>query len=303
MGVGWGLGVGKAGQGWIRGLMELPCNPWAPTHWLLRDSKTPAAARSCGMGRGLPWTTRLTTTPTPTITISTTAWAATFATTWLPPSTPPATAPWTSSARWRGQVRVHGHGGEGAEGSGRGGGEAGVNPAEGGVGGGREQCQGTVPIKHSKALHICTPQPLAQAPTFTPASLPLPNTLAGLAPIAGALAVEMVAALLQHPLGPGAPASTCVASSGKPGAGAAAAGAGGVVPEPALGHVPHMVRGQLSGFSQSVMEGRAFSQCTACSAAVVGRYLEGGWDFVLQAIKVGRLWGTRSLPVPVTVRA
>lgn len=54
----------------------------------------------------------------------------------------------------------------------------------------------------------------------------------GLAPVAGALAVELVAALLQHPLKAAAPASTSAADGA------------------ALGAVPHMVRGQLSAFSQ-----------------------------------------------------
>ncbi len=51
----------------------------------------------------------------------------------------------------------------------------------------------------------------------------------GLAPIAGALAVELLAALLQHPDGLHAPTL----------------GPGG-----ALGAVPHMIRAQLAGFSQ-----------------------------------------------------
>jgi ubiquitin-like modifier-activating enzyme ATG7 len=54
----------------------------------------------------------------------------------------------------------------------------------------------------------------------------------GLAPVAGALAVELVAALLQHPLKAAAPASTSAADGA------------------ALGAVPHMVRGQLSAFRQ-----------------------------------------------------
>eukprot|EP00798_Chlamydomonas_sp_ICE-L_P015222 gene15222-21301_t len=90
----------------------------------------------------------------------------------------------------------------------------------------------------------------------------------GLAQIAGALAVELVAALLQHPLGIYAPAN----------------------PEPsaamaALGPVPHMIRAQLSGFNQVCMVGSAFSQCTACSEVVVKAYNERGWDFILEAIQ------------------
>ncbi|KIY95304.1 autophagy-related protein 7 [Monoraphidium neglectum] len=89
----------------------------------------------------------------------------------------------------------------------------------------------------------------------------------GLAPIAGALAVELMAALLQHPLGVDAPS----AAGGESAA--------------ALGPVPHMLRGQLSGFSQVSMEGRAFSQCTACSDAVVALWRARGAAFVMEALR------------------
>ena len=45
-----------------------------------------------------------------------------------------------------------------------------------------------------------------------------------------------------------------------------------------------MLRGSLWGFSQTAMEGRAFSGCTACSEAVVGAYREVGWELVLGAL-------------------
>ena len=92
----------------------------------------------------------------------------------------------------------------------------------------------------------------------------------GLAHIAGALAVELLAALLQHPAGVDAPAP-----GPRDAAGAAAA----------LGPVPHMLRGQLSGFSQVAMEGRAFSQCTACSEAALAQWRARGADFVLEALR------------------
>ncbi|GBF90994.1 ubiquitin-like modifier-activating enzyme [Raphidocelis subcapitata] len=96
----------------------------------------------------------------------------------------------------------------------------------------------------------------------------------GLAPIAGALAVELLAALLQHPAGVDAPA---------PGAGGAGGGGGGEG-EAALGPVPHQIRGQLSGFSQVCMTGAAFSQCTACSEAVLSEWRARGPAFVLEAM-------------------
>lgn len=96
----------------------------------------------------------------------------------------------------------------------------------------------------------------------------------GLAPIAGSLAVEMMAALLQHPLRGAAPA---------PGGDGGSSGSGAGT----LGPVPHMIRGQLSGFSQTCMVGQAFSQCTACSQAVLQAYAADGWGFLL---KVRFVW-------------
>ena len=51
-------------------------------------------------------------------------------------------------------------------------------------------------------------------------------------------------------------------------------------------HVMLQVRGQLNGFSQMCLTGEAFRQCTACSPAVVDRYRQHGWDFVLEALQV-----------------
>lgn len=104
----------------------------------------------------------------------------------------------------------------------------------------------------------------------------------GLAPIAGSLSVELMAALLQHPLqghapAPGSGSAAAGASSSSAGADSAAAGA--------LGPIPHMIRGQLSGFSQTCMVGQAFSQCTACSAAVLQQYRADGWGFLLRVLQ------------------
>ncbi len=93
----------------------------------------------------------------------------------------------------------------------------------------------------------------------------------GLSAIAGALASELMAAVLQHPLGAAAPP-----------AGSAASQALAAAHELPLGEAPHMIRGQLGGFSQMCLTGQAFRQCTACSPAVVEQYRQRGADFVLQ---------------------
>jgi ubiquitin-like modifier-activating enzyme ATG7 len=101
----------------------------------------------------------------------------------------------------------------------------------------------------------------------------------GLAPIAGALSAELLAALLQHPLGVEAPAEAAAEASRdeeqqddeeQP-------------PPPALGPVPHMIRGHLSGFSQVCMSGGAFPQCTACGPAVVRAWRARGAALVREA--------------------
>ena len=88
----------------------------------------------------------------------------------------------------------------------------------------------------------------------------------------GAVAVELMACTLQHP----------------DGMHAAAAVPGQHVDHTALplGPVPHMVRGQLSGFSQMCLSGQAFSQCTACSPTVVEQFRQHGWPFLWHALQV-----------------
>ena len=52
-----------------------------------------------------------------------------------------------------------------------------------------------------------------------------------------------------------------------------------------LGGVPHMIRGQLGGFQQTVLTGRAFSQCTACSATVVDAWRSHRWRFIADSLQ------------------
>ncbi|KAG2455180.1 hypothetical protein HYH02_000996 [Chlamydomonas schloesseri] len=91
----------------------------------------------------------------------------------------------------------------------------------------------------------------------------------GLAPVAGALATELLAAVVQQREGVCAPPPSVQQREGT---------------APPLGSAPHMIRGQLASFSQVVMEGWAFGQCTACSAAVVDAYRRRGWGLVAEAL-------------------
>jgi ubiquitin-like modifier-activating enzyme ATG7 len=99
----------------------------------------------------------------------------------------------------------------------------------------------------------------------------------GLSSIAGSLAVELLSAVVQHPAGIAAPAA------GSPQAAAEMESAHAEGRRmPPLGDVPHMIRGQLGGFSQFCLHGEAFEQCPGCSAVVVNEYRVRGLDFVLR---------------------
>lgn len=96
-------------------------------------------------------------------------------------------------------------------------------------------------------------------------------TRPGLAPIASALAVELLVGILHHPLGISAEAefgnSLDSGSSEQP-----------------LGILPHQIRGALSQFSQMILVGHSSNSCTACCPTVIIEYRKRGLDFVLQAI-------------------
>lgn len=94
-------------------------------------------------------------------------------------------------------------------------------------------------------------------------------TRPGLAPIAGATAVELLVALLHHPDGAAAESEHALALSEKP--------------TSPLGIVPHQIRGFLTHMTPMITSLRAFDRCTACSEAVVGGYKKDGLGFLTAA--------------------
>ncbi|XP_072952894.1 ubiquitin-like modifier-activating enzyme atg7 [Typha angustifolia] len=95
-------------------------------------------------------------------------------------------------------------------------------------------------------------------------------TRPGLAPIASALAVELLVGILHHPDGiyaPGEIANSILSSSEQP-----------------LGILPHQIRGSLPQCALLTLIGHSSGSCTACSDAVVSEYRRRGLEFVLQAI-------------------
>jgi ubiquitin-like modifier-activating enzyme ATG7 len=97
----------------------------------------------------------------------------------------------------------------------------------------------------------------------------------GLAPLASALAVELLVALLHHPAGVHAPSVACATAGGGGGGGGDAAAAAGCEPSP-LGLVPHQIRFFLSSFAPLLAATPAQATCTACGDGVVGAYREAG---------------------------
>jgi len=99
-------------------------------------------------------------------------------------------------------------------------------------------------------------------------------TRPGVAAIASALLVELLASILQHPEKQHAPAPVPSAKSD-------------YERDPtdhALGIVPHQIRGFLSSFQNMVIRGRSYPQCSACSKPIVDAYKSDGWAFVKKAL-------------------
>ncbi|XP_066553921.1 ubiquitin-like modifier-activating enzyme ATG7 [Amia ocellicauda] len=88
----------------------------------------------------------------------------------------------------------------------------------------------------------------------------------GLAMIAGALAVELMVSILQHPEGGYAVASSSDDRMNEP--------------PTSLGLVPHQIRGFLSRFDNVLPASLAFDKCTACSSVVLDHYEREGFLFL-----------------------
>ncbi|XP_038628250.1 ubiquitin-like modifier-activating enzyme ATG7 isoform X1 [Tachyglossus aculeatus] len=88
----------------------------------------------------------------------------------------------------------------------------------------------------------------------------------GLAMIAGALAVELMVSVLQHPEGGYAVASSSDDRMNEP--------------PTSLGLVPHQIRGFLSRFDNVLPVSLAFDKCTACSSKILDQYEREGFHFL-----------------------
>jgi len=93
----------------------------------------------------------------------------------------------------------------------------------------------------------------------------------GLAPVAGALAVELAIAVMHHPLKARAPADIAATVHHRV-----------VDLDHPLGLLPHSIRGFLTHYTTILPCTAAFPHCTACSKNVVQRYRNDAFDFVQQ---------------------
>lgn len=108
-------------------------------------------------------------------------------------------------------------------------------------------------------------------------------TRPGVAPLASALAVELLVSITQHRLKGRAPApqpATTSASHIQ-----SAPPTDPTLPDShPLGTVPHQLRGFLSTWQTIIIKGKAYDCCAGCSPAILKAYEDGGWDFVKRAI-------------------
>ncbi|KAL0870608.1 hypothetical protein ABMA27_005568 [Loxostege sticticalis] len=104
-------------------------------------------------------------------------------------------------------------------------------------------------------------------------------TRPGVAAIAGALAVEILVALLQHPQRVDAPAIYNLTGDDDH----------DLPPETqgVLGPIPHSIRGFLHSYQTVVPTCAKFVQCIACSDVVLNKYKEEGIEFLLNVFNSG----------------
>lgn len=98
-------------------------------------------------------------------------------------------------------------------------------------------------------------------------------TRPGLSYMASATAVELMASILQHPLGKEAQPSAAISPAQQIPTGSSL-----------LGLVPHQIRGFAPHFQNLLLSGERFSCCPACSTAVVNAYKEQPEEFLRRAI-------------------
>lgn len=104
-------------------------------------------------------------------------------------------------------------------------------------------------------------------------------TRPGVAPIASALAVEILVSVLQSPLKAAAPAPAITSASKE-----VTQQQSSAEPTHPLGTIPHQLRGFLSAWQTMTIKGQAYDCCSACSPSIIEKYEKDGWEFVKRCI-------------------
>lgn len=118
----------------------------------------------------------------------------------------------------------------------------------------------------------------ARAPTDTLSNRSLDQQCTvsrpGVSYLASGIAVELLASLLQHPLGNDAPAIVSADPTES-------------LPNNAssLGAVPHQIRGFVSHFHNLQLAGDAYTNCTACSKKRIDSVLNEGVEYILKILE------------------
>ena len=94
-------------------------------------------------------------------------------------------------------------------------------------------------------------------------------TRPGLSSIAAGTTVELLASILNHPLGYSLLKRLEAQTNS----------------ESFFGTVPHQIRGQLGTFSTLLLNGSRYDQCTACSPVIAKHYREQGIPFIIKGMQ------------------
>lgn len=109
-------------------------------------------------------------------------------------------------------------------------------------------------------------------------------TRPGAAPMASAMAVELLISLTQHRLRGRAPAPAPPTTGSANQIQSAPPTDPSVPDSHPLGTVPHQLRGYLSTWQNIQVKGKAYDCCSACSPKIVEAFERDGWNFVKRAI-------------------
>ena len=109
-------------------------------------------------------------------------------------------------------------------------------------------------------------------------------TRPGAAPIASALAVELLVSVLQHRDQGHAPAPSAPTTASANQIQSAPPTDPTMPNSHPLGTVPHQLRGYMSTWQTLQIRGQAYDKCAACSPAILEAYERDGWEFAKRAV-------------------